>query len=86
MYQDIGELGADGGRMEEQLLSFFFFLSATSLKLVLDIFSVTLLLSDLVNVSVRLKLVVSEIFIKTFLCLSVSIDFVFFSPSFPVLF
>ena len=80
----MGESGADGGKMEVELFSFFFFLSAISLKLVLDIFSATLLLSDLVKVSFLVKLFVSEIFCKTFLCLSLSIDFGFLSTTFPV--
>ena len=89
MYQERGELGTDSTGS-----SVLLFLSATSLKFVLpasvlgllfDIFSVTLFLSDLVNVSFLFKLFVSSIFIKTFLCLSVSIDFCFFSVALPVL-
>ena len=38
MYQENGELPLEGGRMEQQP-SFRFFLSATSLKFVVDCFS-----------------------------------------------
>ena len=89
MYQDWGEL------IRGPLSSCLALLSATSLKFVfpgsvlglfLEIFSVILFLSVLVKVSFLFKaLLVSSILSKTFLCLSASIDFCFFSAGFSVL-